>query len=82
MLKNNMIVSSLKSLQVNLNYVSLSYEDRRSNSILPGYMQQRNAYRTDRRHDKPSASSSAQGWAAGDFQAGLCSDHAISGCLL
>ena len=72
----------MKFIQVNLNYVSLSYEDRRSNSILPGYMQQRNANRSDSRHDKPPASSPAQGWTAGDFQAGLCSDHAISGCLL
>ena len=39
--------------------VFLSYEDRRSHSVLPCHLQPRNAQRTDRRHDKPSASSPA-----------------------
>ena len=41
------------------NIVFLSYEDRRSHSVLPYHLKQRNAQRADIRHDKPSANTSA-----------------------
>ena len=41
-------VKDCSMMVFHLNYVSLKNEDRRSNSILPGFVQQRDAYGADR----------------------------------
>ena len=58
---NFSIVRQLNMFTINYS-LFLLYEDRGSHSLLPRIIRQGNADRADRRHDKPSASPSPQGW--------------------